>query len=308
MSTSVDRMDVAFRLSPVRFATALGFAPDPWQRQMLLSTRQNMVVVATRQAGKSRNAAIMALHRATFFPNSLILIISPSVRQSALLFHQISTMCRALRAHMNSPPEMVVDNRLSFELRNASRVVALPASPDTIRGFSAVNMLIEDESAYCPDSVFHAVSPMLATTRGKFLLLSTPNGKRGHFYDAWSKGGEAWERVQVMAKDVKRISPEFLEQRRGMMTRELFAEAYECVFTDSTLGVFSEEDVDAMVHDDVSPLVLGSRVENLQAGPAILEPPRKLRSLLQVGQDLGWDQQDIDAEVAEAMREIQKAA
>ena len=46
--------------------------------------------------------------------------------------------------------------------------------------------------------------------------MSTPFGKRGHFYQEWSEG-EEWERIQIKADDCPRISKEFLESERPLI-------------------------------------------------------------------------------------------
>jgi hypothetical protein len=76
------------------------------------------------------------------------------------------------------------DNKTGLRLSNGSSVVCVPSSADTIRGFSAIDLLIEDEASFVDDVVHEAVRPMIAASKGQFMMLSTPNGQRGHFYDA----------------------------------------------------------------------------------------------------------------------------
>ncbi|MBI3965802.1 MAG: hypothetical protein HY329_09220, partial [Chloroflexi bacterium] len=56
--------------------------------------------------------------------------------------------------------------------------------------------------------------PMLAASGGRTILLSTPYGKRGTFYELWSNGGAAWERVKIRADQCPRIPKDWLEQER----------------------------------------------------------------------------------------------
>ena len=93
-----------------------------------------------------------------------------------------------------------------LELDTGSRVISLPCNPDTIRGYSGVNLLVIDEAALVPDDLYHTVRPMLAVSRGRLALLSTPCGQRGFFYDAWARGGSDWTRIKVPAQQVPRIS------------------------------------------------------------------------------------------------------
>src|SRR5437016_4869588 len=59
----------------------LGFDPNPLQESVLRGGRR-CIVNCTRQWGKSTVAAAKAVHRAYCRPDSLILVLSPSARQS----------------------------------------------------------------------------------------------------------------------------------------------------------------------------------------------------------------------------------
>jgi Phage terminase large subunit len=104
-----------------------------------------------------------------------------------------------------------------MELANGSRLVALPGDDDaTIRGYSAPRMVAIDEAARVSDSVYAALRPMLATSGGQLIALTTPYGRRGWFYEAWEKE-EGWDRTTITAHDCPRITPEFLESEMANM-------------------------------------------------------------------------------------------
>jgi phage terminase large subunit-like protein len=108
-----------------------------------------MLLNCSRQSGKSTTTAIIGLHRALYHPRSLVLMISPSLRQSRELFGKVQAFMKT----MTVQPRLGEDNRLSMELENGSRVVALPGDGATIRGFSAPSLIIEDEAAYVDDGL-----------------------------------------------------------------------------------------------------------------------------------------------------------
>jgi hypothetical protein len=56
------------------------------------------------------------------------------------------------------------DNEMSSQFPNGSRIVGLPGSEGTIRGFSAVSLLLVDEASRVPDELYLAVRPMLAVS------------------------------------------------------------------------------------------------------------------------------------------------
>jgi hypothetical protein len=104
-------------LDPVVFAEErLGFAPDPWQARVMQSPAKRVLLNCSRQSGKSTTTAILALHHAIYYPQSLILMISPSLRQSRELFVKAQSFFKVLDAQ----PRLDEDNRLSMALENGS--------------------------------------------------------------------------------------------------------------------------------------------------------------------------------------------
>jgi len=125
-------------------------------------------------------------------------------------------------------------------------VVSLPDSEDTIRGFSSVNLLIEDESSRVSDDLYYAIRPMLAVSNGQLLLLGTPHGKLGHFYEVWESESDLWEKVLITVDQCPRISKEFLESERQSMPEAWFLQEYYCQFQDTVNQVFSSDLVDSL--------------------------------------------------------------
>ena len=256
---------LAAALDPVAFAKeALGFVADPWQEALLRTSEPQVILNCSRQSGKSTVCAIKALHRSVFSPDSLILLISPSLRQSKELFGKVTGFLKSLQ------PVQVLDedNRLSCTLENGSRICSLPGDPKTIRGFSAPALIIEDESAFVDDEVFTAIRPMLAVSRGQLLLLSTPYGKRGHYFETWQSGGDAWHRISVPATDCPRISPAFLKQELASMTEWRFRQEYLCEFVETSDQIFSFDTIRAAFDPAVTPLFTSDEIVRMAGAAA----------------------------------------
>ncbi len=148
------------------------------------------------------------------------------------------------------------DNEISLELPNGSRIVGLPGSEETVRGFSAVTLLLVDEAARVSDELYLAVRPMLAVSAGTLWLMSTPNGKRGFFYETWTKGGTEWERIRVPAEECGRIERKHLEEERRAMGERGYLQEYGCEFGDAVGGVFDHDLVLKAITSEVEPLVI----------------------------------------------------
>lgn len=243
-------LDLATALDPCLLAEQAGLSPDPWQQDVLRSAASRVLLNCCRQSGKSTITAVLAMHLALYQPGALILLLSPSERQSKELHKKCLNVYRAAGRLVDASAETT----LWLELDTGSRVVALPGKESTIRGFSGVDLLIVDEAARVPDELYYAVRPMLAVSGGRFVALSTPWGKRGWWYEAWTNGGPAWQRVEVPASACPRISPAFLDEERRSLPALVFQSEYRCAFVDTTDQLFSTEHVLAALSDDVAPL------------------------------------------------------
>jgi hypothetical protein len=236
--------------SPVALAAACGLVLDDWQHAALVSTLPRALWNCARQSGKSTVAALLALWVALTEPGSLVLLVAPAERQAAELLRKVEDLYRAL-GHL-VPTES--EGALKLELRGGSRILALPGKDGTVRSFSGVRLLVLDEASRIPDSLFHAVTPMLAVSGGRLLALSTPWGKRGWWYQAWTEGGPDWDRVEIGADQCPRLSPAFLATERATMPAWVYAAEYECKFEENEQSVFRYADVQAALSADVRPL------------------------------------------------------
>lgn len=85
---------------------------------------------------------------------------------------------------------------LEVELPNGSRITALPANPDTARGFSASCFL--DEMAFHQDSnkIWRALFPVISAGH-QLRITSTPNGLGNKFAEIMTGSDAAWSRHRV---------------------------------------------------------------------------------------------------------------
>src|SRR5207244_10578343 len=128
------------------------------------------------------------LHRAYFQEGSVTIAVSPSGRQTGEFVRKAKAYARRLGIKARGDG----DNEISMLFPNGSRIVGLPGSEATVRGFSAVSLMVVDEAARVSDELYKAIRPFLAVGGGDLWLMSTPLGKRGCFYDEWSREGRWW--------------------------------------------------------------------------------------------------------------------
>jgi hypothetical protein len=235
----------------VEFARSLGLEPDPWQEQLLRSEAPRVLMNVSRQAGKSTAAAVVGLHRALYHAGSLVLVLAPAERQAKETFGKMARFYHAL----GHPIPADSYRKLGLALANGSRIEALPGTEKTIRGFSGVDLLLVDEASRIEDVLYHAVRPMLATSGGRLVLLSTPAGRRGVFFEEWTEGdGSAWERYEVTAEECPRIPASFLEEERAALPAFIYDQEYCCAFVDLEDQLFGYDLVQSSITDEITPL------------------------------------------------------
>jgi hypothetical protein len=243
--------DLRLALDRVAFAQAVGIAPDEWQQKLLRSDSSRILLNCCRQSGKSTMAALLALHRALYdekAAKSLSLILSPTLRQSSELFQKVMHSYAAL----GRPIPTKVEQRSQVEFANGARIISLPGG-DTgkVRGYSA-DLLVVDEAARVEDRLYHDIRPMLAVTGGSLIMLSTPRGRMGTFYEEWHYG-EGWEKYQVTADEIDRISLAFLAEEKATLPPNIFRQEYYGEFLEAEDQFFSEEDIASIFDEDLEP-------------------------------------------------------
>jgi hypothetical protein len=226
MSTWTPEKFISVGLDPAKIFTLAGHTPDEWQEQVLRSSRDRIILNCSRQAGKSTTVAALATHEAIFKPGSMILLLSRAQRQATELFRKFLDFYNA----MGRPVRATAESVLRIELENGSRIVALPGLEANIRAYSGVTLLVIDEAARVSDELYKAVRPMLAVSNGRLVLMSTPFGKRGFFFEEWENGRKSWLRISTPATKIPRISQEFLDGERQALGQSWFEQEYLCSF------------------------------------------------------------------------------
>jgi len=236
--------DLATSVDPVRFAASLGITCDPWQANALRSPHRRIQIVAARQSGKSLTCAIYALWFAIHHNNVTVLIVSPALRQSQLMFRSILDFYAEMEHKISSD----IETALTLRLTNHSMIVALPgASERTIRGYRA-DCLIFDESALIDDDTYRACRPMAAISDAKIFAIGSPHGKRGWWYESWAHSDEYYK-IKVTASECPRISQSYLEQERLILGQFWYEQEFECIFHQAEESIFRLELIEASIGD-----------------------------------------------------------
>jgi len=210
----------AHKANPVAWVHDLGLLRDKAgnickldenQKNILDPTNKRVIINCHRQWGKSTISSLLCFWRALFYEKSLCLLVAPSLRQSSENFRKISDALESI----TPKPELIEDTKLTLKFSNGSRIISLPGSQKTVRGFTAPDLIIIDEAAQAEDELFGALFPMLSNSpNGRLICASTPWGQQGFFFKLWTEGGPEWCKIKVIASENPRIRPEVLEEAK----------------------------------------------------------------------------------------------
>ena len=222
---------------PVDYAEkVLGVKPFFYQAELLLDENKRIVACMGRQTGKTTTIAMKAIYFADTNPNVTVLITSPSLRQSMIMFDRIATFVYSI-PHLRN--KIVRATRTLIHFENGSRIIALPCSENLLRGYTA-QMVICDEASFMPEEVItQVIFPMLSTTDGYAIFLSTPWGKDHFFYRAFVN--PAYSVHKVKSEQCPLIKREFLEEMKANMTKEAYLMEYEAEFVEALNSYFPQD-------------------------------------------------------------------
>jgi len=224
---------------------------DPWQQQVL-DTDGNLCICSGRQSGKSTIISQDAGEYAMKNPKKNIMIIASVERQALLLFEKVLNYIhgkdKSLIATKKDKP-----TKHKLQLKNGSVIHCLPTGDSGygIRGYT-IDRLYADEAAFIKEEVWAAVTPMLATTGGDIVLLSTPMGTDGYFYRCFHDKKFTAIHVNTLEVAEKRQEPqrtmmvEFLKDEKLRMTKLQYQQEYLGMFVGGIQRFLTEEIIDAM--------------------------------------------------------------
>ena len=226
---------------------------DDWQKEVL-KTEGNIVLRSGRQCGKSTIISIKAAEEALNKPNQLILIAACVLDQAELIF-------RKAREYIEARYKNQIVGRVTLhflELKNGSKILcrAIGDTGEGIRGYTA-NIIIIDEAAFVNERVWSAITPIISVSHGKMILLSTPHGRKGYYYNCFSD--KDYTSFHVSALDCPRHTKEFLDKAEARMTKVEFATEYLGEFIDELREYFTDEWIEKVC-------VLRREVVNLNSG------------------------------------------
>ncbi len=195
----------------------VGGPPDDWQRKLMNSTSDIIMVLTWRRIGKSTTIGVMADQKISK-PEHQVNILSKTLAQSQLLFAKIAYA----REKMALPIETKRRTMTEMHLKNGSSVVCVPAGQDgeQARGYGVKNgLLLFDETAFIPDAIYGSTLS-IAQDNAKTIRITTPGGKSGKAYEMWSdrERDPEVERIWACSLDLPRMA-KLVERQRKVLSK-----------------------------------------------------------------------------------------
>lgn len=273
-------------LSRVDYVKQLGFKPFDWQARILRSTGKRIIINAARQSGKSTIVSSLPCHIAKYKKKSLSIVLAPTEKQAGEDMEKI-------KGFIQSDPTYPKVDRSSdslIKLENGSRIVVVPATEKAARGYSCPDLVLIDEASRVENIVYTSGVKAMFTDNpdGVLVLLSTPAGKDGFFYEIWNNKSPSWERYEIRSPwnpentshgiDLGSHIPEqeYIQQKAALgiiacysprhqreteqrdnlleMGSLMYRQEYCCEFVETVDTVFSYEEIERMFQADIESL------------------------------------------------------
>jgi hypothetical protein len=223
---------------------------NSFQKEFLTCNSNKIIIKAGRQVGKSTILAIYAIIFAIQNDRSSVIIVSPSLRQSLLLFQKVLTYSQNLSFYI----EKTTQTMLKF--KNGSQIKSFPQS-NKIRGESA-DLIIVDECAFIDEDFLNfVVLPMgIARKNTRLVLSSTPSIKNATYKFIWDNLSD-WYKISIASNEVSHINQEFLESYKKLVN--------ENTFRQEILGQFVNQDSIFFIEHSLKP------IENLNPNLTLID-------------------------------------
>jgi hypothetical protein len=233
-----------------------------FQKKMIKAFSENRfnIVLASRQVGKTTCSCIFLLWFAIFNTDKTLAILANKQSTAQSIVSDIKTAYEELPPFMK--PGVKKYDSLTIEFDNGTKILSRATSEDAIRGES-VSLLFLDEFAFVPENVadgFWASNFPTVSTGGNIIIVSTPNGTAGLYYELWKKAvnrekdnrGVLWKSIRVRWDEHPDRDEKWKEEMLESIGKIRFAQEFDCSFTGSTYTLIIGEVLEKLTPVDPS--------------------------------------------------------
>lgn len=217
-----------------------------YQRRWLRDDRRFKIGLWARQTGKDYTCAAEAAMDCFTRPRKHWLILACGERQALESLRKAGEWVEIIQPDIGAHgkcPNRVQQSSTEIHFENGSRITALPARPETVRGYSANIILTEFAFHDDADAIYQAIYPSLTNPlRGgikKLRIISTPNGHGNLFHKLWLQSTETpalfgRQEVTVHQAIQDGLPLDIAQLKAGLANPEAWSQEYECQFIDNS--------------------------------------------------------------------------
>lgn len=197
----------------------------------------------SRQCGKTVFAEIMMIEYLCR-PNTFNAYISPTFAQGKKVYAELTQLLEGTRiVKKANAQDLKIESIYGATLKFFSM-----ESPTSIRGNTVSGILVMDEAAFFPtqlstgeDPYYNVIFPIIKARKPKVLVISTPNGRQGMYYDLYLKAfneEKGYHQLTATIYDDDLITKEEIEELKRGYPPLAFKQEFEVEFLDNALTVF----------------------------------------------------------------------
>lgn len=249
----------------------------PYQLKWVEDSSRFKIGLWSRQTGKSFATACEAVMDCAAQPKGnscLWVVLSAGERQALEWMEKAKKWTEAVKATVDSYDEIrdsanALLSRAEIRFANGARIVAIPANPDTARGYSANLVLDEFAIHERPFDIWAAIYPSITNPLNgekRLRIVSTPKGRGNKFSDLWEHN-DKYSKHKVTIEDAVRMGlPVDIEElKAGVDDPDIWAQEYMCEFIDNTSVLLPYEMIgkcesESIQDDGQSPVYIGMDV------------------------------------------------
>lgn len=257
----------------------------PWQQRWVADRSRFKIGLWSRQTGKSFSTACEATVDCASQPkgtSSHWVVLSAGERQALEWMEKAKKWSEATKFAIDSYDEKLnlgnpLLSKAEIRFANGARITAIPANPDTARGYSA-NLILDEFAIHeKPFDIWAAIYPSITnplTGEKKLRIVSTPKGRGNKFADLWEHNSQ-YSKHKVTIEDAvaqglfgpdpRAAQSRLDELKAGVDDPDIWAQEYMCEFIDNTSVLLPYDMIGKcestnIVDDGISPIYVGMDV------------------------------------------------
>ena len=247
----------------------------PYQLRWVNDTSRFKIGLWSRQTGKSFATAAEAVQDCLAHEGVHWVVLSAGERQALEWMEKAKLWVKVFKKVVEfAEPEYVelinaadaTQSKTEVRFANGSRITAIPANPDTARGYSA-NLILDEFAIHeKPFDIWAAIIPSINSPHGgekKVRIVSTPKGRGNKFADLWEHN-DLYSKHKETIEDAVRegLKVDIDQMKAAVDDDDIWAQEFMCEFIDNSSVLLPYEligkcESDQIRDDGASPLYIG---------------------------------------------------